>query len=99
MQTLEVLSRRIESAEQLRSIVRTMKAMAAANIRQCQLAVASLAEYGRTVEMGLQAAEKSIEERLEGLLAQHHQLRQSAVTEELLDVVAGFEALAGNRAA
>jgi F-type H+-transporting ATPase subunit gamma len=50
------MRRRIGSAEDLYSVVRVMKALAAANIRQCEKAVESLAEYARTVEMGLQIA-------------------------------------------
>lgn len=50
------MRRRIESAEDLYAVVRVMKALAAANIRQCDNAVASLVEYSRTVELGLQIA-------------------------------------------
>ena len=53
MQTLDVLKRRINSAEDLYSIVRTMKALAAVSIRQYEKAVASLVEYNRTTELGL----------------------------------------------
>jgi len=41
----------------------------------------------------MQSAEKNIEERLDGLHARFHQRRQSVITEELLDVTAGFEVL------
>ena len=41
----------------------------------------------------MQNAEKNIEERLAELQRQFHQLRQSTITSELLDIVAGFEAL------
>lgn len=41
----------------------------------------------------MQAAERSIEERLVQLEQKFHQVRQAAITEELLDVCAGFEAL------
>lgn len=54
MQTTEALKRRIQSAQDLLGVVKTMKALAATNIRQYQRAVESLAEYHRTVEMGLQ---------------------------------------------
>ncbi len=54
MQTLELMRRRIESAEDLHSVVRVMKALAAVSIRQYEKAVASLSEYNRTIEMGLQ---------------------------------------------
>jgi F-type H+-transporting ATPase subunit gamma len=53
-QMLESMRRRIESAEDLYAVVRVMKALAAANIRQCERAVESLAEYSRTIEAGLQ---------------------------------------------
>lgn len=39
----------------------------------------------------MQAAEPNIEERLDTLRTEYHQLRQAQITEELLDVVAGFK--------
>ena len=54
MATLESLVRKIKSVEDLQSIVRTMKAMAAANLRQYERAVESLKDYHHTVELGLQ---------------------------------------------
>jgi len=59
MQTLEGLKRKIKSAEDLQSVVRTMKALAAVNIRQYEKAVESLADYNRTVLLGLQVALKN----------------------------------------
>ncbi|MBV6271888.1 F0F1 ATP synthase subunit gamma [Alcaligenaceae bacterium CGII-47] len=41
----------------------------------------------------MQQAERSIDERLTELALATHTTRQSAITEELLDVIAGFEAL------
>jgi F-type H+-transporting ATPase subunit gamma len=41
----------------------------------------------------MQGAEKNIDERLTALQLQFRQQRQAAITEELLDIVAGFEAL------
>ena len=46
---------------------------------------------GRLASM--QAAERNIEDLLEELNFQFHQQRQSSITEELLDIVAGFEVL------
>jgi F-type H+-transporting ATPase subunit gamma len=43
----------------------------------------------------MQRADKNIDELLEGLNGTFHRLRQSGIDEELFDVVAGFEALAG----
>ncbi len=55
MQTLEALSRRIATTEDLRAIVRTMKSLSAVSIRQYESAVAALRDYSRTVELALQA--------------------------------------------
>lgn len=40
---------------------------------------------------------KNIEERLGDLQANYRQQRQNSITEELLDIVSGFEALNPNR--
>ncbi|MCF8043299.1 MAG: F0F1 ATP synthase subunit gamma [Desulfarculaceae bacterium] len=53
METVEGLKRKLGSTEDLQSVVKTMKAMAAVNIRQYEKAVRSLADYARTVELGL----------------------------------------------
>ena len=45
----------------------------------------------------MQRAERNIEERLNEILGRFHQLRQQSITEELLDIVSGFEALGLNR--
>ena len=54
MFTLEDLKKRIQSTEDLQSVVKTMKALAAVNIRQYERAVESLQDYNKAVEMGLQ---------------------------------------------
>jgi F-type H+-transporting ATPase subunit gamma len=51
----EELSRKIGSARDLQSIVRSMKALAASNIGQYERAVAALHEYYRTVELAVRA--------------------------------------------
>jgi F-type H+-transporting ATPase subunit gamma len=43
----------------------------------------------------MQVAERNIEERIEELTHQYHQTRQTAITTEILDIMAGFEALTG----
>ena len=53
METLEQLQNRIASYKDLRSIVRTMKALSAVSIRQYEQAVRSLSDYYRTIELGL----------------------------------------------
>lgn len=49
------LRNKIASAGELESVVRTMKAMAASSIGQYEKAVQALADYSRTVELGLGA--------------------------------------------
>lgn len=53
MSTLEALQRQIASGEDLSSIVRTMKALAATSVRQYEKAAESLDDYYHTVELGL----------------------------------------------
>jgi F-type H+-transporting ATPase subunit gamma len=53
--TTAALSRKITSAGDLQSVVRTMKALAASSIGQYQESVRALADYYHTVELGLGA--------------------------------------------
>ncbi|MGA3236107.1 MAG: F0F1 ATP synthase subunit gamma [Bryobacteraceae bacterium] len=53
--TAASLSRKIESAGDLQSVVRTMKTLAAASIGQYEKSVRALGDYYRTVELGLGA--------------------------------------------
>jgi F-type H+-transporting ATPase subunit gamma len=55
MDTFDHLGRKIRTAKDLHSIVRTMKALAAAGIRQCESATDAVRDYAGTVECGLQA--------------------------------------------
>lgn len=56
------------------------------------IAEAKAAEHGARLA-AMQAAEQNIEERLDQLRNDYHQLRQAEITEQLLDVVSGSEAL------
>jgi F-type H+-transporting ATPase subunit gamma len=47
------LQRKIRSAGDLQSVVRTMKALAASSIGQYEKSVSALGDYNRTVELGL----------------------------------------------
>ncbi|NET30430.1 MAG: hypothetical protein F6K19_00245 [Cyanothece sp. SIO1E1] len=67
MQTPAALKRKIDSAQDLQSLVKTMKALAAVSIRQYERAVASLTEYDRTLEMGIHAMLINFPESLVGL--------------------------------
>ena len=53
--TTASLRRKINSAGDLQSVVRTMKSLAASSIGQYELSVRALADYYRTVELGLGA--------------------------------------------
>ena len=55
MQTADAIRGRLETAEDLRSIVRTMKGLAIVSIHQYEDALASLEEYSRAVNLGMQA--------------------------------------------
>ncbi len=59
--TTASLRRKIGSAGDLRSVVRTMKALAASNIGQYEDSVRSLADYTRTVKLGLTACLRETE--------------------------------------
>ncbi len=60
MLTLEGLKRSIRTAGDLQSVVKTMKALAAVNIRQYQQALGSLHDYSRTIEQGFQILVKQL---------------------------------------
>ena len=55
MQTIESLKRQLDTTETLQSVVKTMKSLAASNIRQYERAVESLEDYTRAVNLGLLA--------------------------------------------
>ncbi|MBR8835021.1 MAG: F0F1 ATP synthase subunit gamma [Stigonema ocellatum SAG 48.90 = DSM 106950] len=59
MSSIELLQRQIHTAENLQAVVKMMKVLAALNIHQYEQAVASLAEYNRTIEMGLHVVLKA----------------------------------------
>jgi F-type H+-transporting ATPase subunit gamma len=56
METLQSLQGKIDSTEDLHSVVRTMKSLAAVNIRKFRKTADAVEEYARTVEMGLRIA-------------------------------------------
>jgi F-type H+-transporting ATPase subunit gamma len=64
LSSLEKLQKQIKSGDDLASIVRTMKALAATSIRQYEKAVESLDDYYRTVEMGLSIVLASKQEQI-----------------------------------
>ena len=59
--TVASLRRKIASASDLQSVVRTMKALAASNIGQYERALHALSDYYRTVELGLSACLRASE--------------------------------------
>lgn len=60
MDTLEDLSRHIEVAEDLQSVVRTMKAISAVGIRRHEAAERAMRHYLETVELGLQVVLREV---------------------------------------
>jgi F-type H+-transporting ATPase subunit gamma len=50
-----LLQRRIRNASDLQSVVRTMKSIAASKIIQCEQSVSALAEYSRSIDLGVGA--------------------------------------------
>ncbi len=56
MEQVQQIQRRLDTAGEIHSVVKTMKSLAAVNIRHYEQAVDSLSRYLRTVEMGLQIA-------------------------------------------
>ena len=56
--------------------------------------IESMASENASRLTAMQKAEENIEERLDNLNSQFNRQRQNAITEELLDIIAGFEALA-----
>ncbi|MEX0589338.1 MAG: F0F1 ATP synthase subunit gamma [Cyanobium sp.] len=58
-----------------------------------QAAVASMASENIARLLAMHAAESNIDERLARLRQDYRQLRQGVITDELLDIVSGFEAL------
>lgn len=54
MATLDTLKRSIETVQDIQSIVRTMKALAAVSIYPYERAIESMQNYSRTIELGLQ---------------------------------------------
>jgi F-type H+-transporting ATPase subunit gamma len=54
MASLESIRKSLNTANELHSVVKTMKGIAAANIRQFERAVEALGDYSRALELGLQ---------------------------------------------
>jgi len=54
METLEILSRKIKTSHDLLSVVKTMKSLAAVNIRQYESAAGAMDEYNVVIENGWQ---------------------------------------------
>ena len=68
--TLASLRHKIAGAGDLESVVRSMKALAAASIGQYEKSVLALADYYRTVELGLAVCLRKREGPQPGKLAQ-----------------------------
>jgi F-type H+-transporting ATPase subunit gamma len=74
MQMLETIRRKIESARDLHSVVKTMKALAAVNIHTYEKAVQAINSYHQNIETGLQIVLKKNSEMLKAPTAVHAEL-------------------------
>jgi F-type H+-transporting ATPase subunit gamma len=62
MEAIETLKRTIHVTRELQSLVKTMKVLAGLSIRQYERAAQAVAQYNRTVEMGLQIVLRNVPE-------------------------------------
>ncbi len=72
-----------------------------ANIFSCRCIRAfaeSLASENASRLASMQVAERNIDDRLRSLNSEARQLRQTSITDELLDIISSFEALQGRQA-
>jgi len=74
----ESLRRKISSAGDLQSVVRTMKALAASSIGQYEKSVSGLGDYYRTVELGLSACFQENKPE-NSMIQQQRQIHASAI--------------------
>lgn len=79
MESLERLRAQLDSLDSLHTIVKTMKAMSAASIRQYEKAADSLADYYRTVELGLHVVLRDLQEPIVPPPPKHEPLRLGAI--------------------
>ena len=84
--TLASLRRKISGAGDLESVVRSMKALAAASIGQYEKSVLALADYYRTVELGLVVCL-----RKQGIGAAEQRTLRPAVTKAVCAIVFGSD--------
>lgn len=78
------IQRKINSASDLKGVVRTMKAVAASSISQYEHSVSALADYYRTVELGLSA---SLRGRDSGMLRLAPRLNQAAADNHAIGAI------------
>jgi len=78
MESLEAIKRKISSAQSLKSIVKTMKILAAVSMRQYEKMLDALELYGNNIEMGLQVALRDFK-NLKGLKETQTGLKTGAI--------------------
>ncbi len=90
MKTLETLQRKINTAEKLFATVKTMKTLAAANMKQYDKAVESLGQYHHTIELGLQAVLQDVD--FSGEMLQDNPVSPfSGETQQIMAIVFGSD--------
>lgn len=90
--TMAGLSRKINSSTDLQAVVRTMKAMAAMHIGQYEQSVKALANYNRTVELGLS---ECLRENRRGVPIEEEGERPSEVSAVIAVVFGSDQGLVG----
>lgn len=100
---LEEIGRRPWPTRALPEVIQGPRGLAASLVREYlfvslfRACAESLAGENAARLASMQGAEKNIDELLARLQLRYHQQRQTAITEELFDVIAGAEALRGGR--
>ncbi|MGD8639038.1 MAG: F0F1 ATP synthase subunit gamma [Gammaproteobacteria bacterium] len=79
MEAIEQLHDQLDSLDELRTIVKTMKALSAASVRQYEQAVDALASYYRTVERGLHVVLKDMQQPVATYNNTHEPQRLAAI--------------------
>jgi F-type H+-transporting ATPase subunit gamma len=79
MESLEQLHKQLDSLDDLRTLIKTMKALSAASIRQYEQAVGALAKYYLTVERGLHVVLKDTRMAPQAPPRHHEKRRLAAI--------------------
>ncbi len=88
--SIDRLQRKLEGAGEIRMVVRTMKAIAAANIHQFEMAVHSLGDYYRAVELGFAAYFRQVKYDIPGQVQSDDKIIRAVVIGSDIGMVGQF---------